>query len=114
VERRKHLRLYGAYPVRVRGADASGRHFDATSLVDNVGSGGLYLQLPRSVGVGARLVAVVRLTGGLRIAARGHVLREEARGYGLSGVGVRFTKTRMLPSNWGKSAPQVLDVNVMG
>lgn len=98
MERRKHTRLYGAYAVRVRGVDASGRRFDATSLADNVGTGGLYLRMPRAVGKGIRLFAVVWLTGDLRIAARGHVLREEARDHGLLGIAVCFTSARILPS----------------
>jgi PilZ domain len=98
VERRKHVRLYGAYAVRVRGVDASGRRFETTSLVDNVSTGGLYLRLPRRVGEGTRLFAVVQLTDSLRIAARGRVLREEARGHGLFAVAVRFTSARVLPS----------------
>jgi hypothetical protein len=97
VERRKHVRLYGAYGVRVRGVDASGRRFHATSLVDNVSTGGLHLRMPGPVGEGTRLFAVVQLTDSLRIAARGYVLREEARDHGLFAVAVRFTRARTLP-----------------
>jgi hypothetical protein len=84
--------------MRVRGVDAAGQAFDTTSLADNIGAGGLYFQLPRSLARDARLFTLVRLTGGLSIVARGHVLREESRGYGLSGMAVRFTSARVLPA----------------
>jgi hypothetical protein len=95
-ENRRAPRLSGAFLMRVRGVDVEGQAFDTTSLADNICADGLYFQLPRTQAKGAQLFAVVRLTGGLTIAARGHVLRKESRDYGLSGIAVRFTKARVL------------------
>jgi hypothetical protein len=97
MECREQVCLYGAYAVRIRGVDAAGRCFEATSLADNISRGGLYLRMPRPVGEGTRLFAVVELTDSLRIAARGQVLREEAADHGLFGIAVRFTSARILP-----------------
>ena len=95
---RRAFRLTGAFLMRVRGVDAAGQAFDTTSLADNICADGLYFQLPRSQARGARLFTVVRLTDGLTIAARGHVLRKESKDYGLLGIAVRFTKARVLPA----------------
>jgi hypothetical protein len=82
--------------MRLRGVDSAGQPFDATSLADNICADGLYVQLPQSKARGGRLFAIVQVTGGLSIAARGHVLRRETKDYGLSGVAVRFTRARLL------------------
>jgi hypothetical protein len=95
-ENRRAYRVNGAFLMRVRGVDAAGQVFDTTSFADNICADGLYFQLPRSQARGARLFAVVRLTGDLIIAARGHVLRKESKDYGLSGIAVRFTRARVL------------------
>lgn len=97
-ENRKASRLCGTFPMRVRGVDAAGQAFDTTSLADNISAGGLYFQLPRSQARDAQLFTVVRLTDGVTIAARGHVLREESKDYGLSGIAVRFSSARLLPA----------------
>jgi hypothetical protein len=96
VESRRVSRLYGAFPMRVRGVDANGKAFDATSIADNLCADGLYFQLPRAQARGARLFTVIRLTCGLSIAAWGHVLRRESVDHGLSGIAVRFARTRLL------------------
>jgi hypothetical protein len=93
---RRNIRLDGAFPVRVRGVDALGRHFKATTLADSFSPSGLYLQLPRSVGKGARLFTLMQLPGGAIVAARGKVLREEQKPHGLFGLAVRFTRARLL------------------
>jgi len=97
MDMRKSARVYGSFPVRMRGFDVYGRAFRANSLVDNISSSGLYTQLPRSVAEGSKLFATVRLLGGTTIAARGRVTRVEKRPHGLTGVAVRFTRTRLLP-----------------
>ena len=97
MDMRKSARVYGSFPVRMRGFDESGLTFKANSLVDNISSGGLYMQLARPVAEGSRLFAVVELVSGATIAARGVVARVEPRPHGLSGVAVRFTRTRLLP-----------------
>jgi hypothetical protein len=94
---RKSARVYGSFPIRMRGFDGSGCMFKANSLVDNISAGGLYVQVGRPPGEGSRLFAVVQLVSGATIAARGFVARVESRAHGLSGVAVRFTRTRLLP-----------------
>jgi hypothetical protein len=94
---RKSARVYGSFPIRMRGFDGSGCMFKANSLVDNISAGGLYMQVGRPLGEGSRLFAVVELVSGATIAARGLVSRVEPRPHGLSGVAVRFTRTRLLP-----------------
>jgi hypothetical protein len=95
-EKRRSPRVQGSFPVRLRGFDESGLKFGASSLVDNISSGGLYLQLSRPVAAGSRLFAVVGIASGARIAAKGDVTRVERRPHGLCGVAVRFTQTRLL------------------
>jgi len=95
-ENRRTSRLSGAFPLRVRGVDAAGKAFDSTSLADNICAGGLYFQIPRPLARNASLLAVIRVTGRLAIVAQGHVLREESRHHGLSGMAVQFTRTRLL------------------
>lgn len=97
MDKRNSARVYGSFPVRIRGFDVSGSSFQADSLADNISSGGLYVQLGRPVAEGSRLFAVVRLVGAVTIAARGRVVRVEQRPHGLSGVTVRFTRSRLLP-----------------
>ncbi len=96
MEMRKSARVCGSFPVRMHGIDDSGYPFKANSLVDNISSGGLYMQLGRHLAVGSRLFVVVQLVVGATIAARGRVARVERRPHGLCGVAVRFTRTRLL------------------
>ncbi len=109
MDMRRSTRVCGSFPVRMRGFDESGCAFEANSLVDNISSGGLYMQFARAVAEGSRLFAVVQMVSGASIAARGVVARIEPRPHGLSGVAVRFTRTRLLPSQraatpWAPSA----------
>jgi hypothetical protein len=98
MDMRKSSRVYGCFPVRIHGFDECGREFRANSLVDNLSAGGLYLQLGRRVAEGSRFFGVVRFVTGATIAACGVVARVEPLGYGLTGVAVRFTRTRLLPA----------------
>lgn len=95
-ESRKQVRTYGAFPLRIRGDDRSGEHFELTSLADNVSTGGFYAQLPRAVDRGAALFALVSLPGGSQVAARGVVLRVEPKPFGLYGMAVQFRQARLL------------------
>lgn len=96
-DRRAAPRIHGALPVRVRGVTASSEVFETHTLADNLSPGGLYLQLPRALLPGCKLFTVTRLPGGVVVAARGAVVRTESKPHGLSGVAVRFTRTRLLP-----------------
>jgi hypothetical protein len=97
VERRAEKRLKGIFPVRVRGITASGQLFEMHTLADNISEGGLYLQLPYALHVGMSLFALVRLPGGASLAARGRIVREEAKQTGLSGIAVCFSHRRLIP-----------------
>ena len=94
---RKSIRVHGCFPAWIRGFDKSGRAFHESFLVDNISSGGLFVQLNRPVAEGSRLFAAVQLASGATIAARGLVSRVEQRPHNLTGVAVRFTRARLLP-----------------
>ena len=96
-EQRAQHRIHGVFPVRVRGVTSGGQPFETHTLADNISSGGLYLQLPRLLPHGARLFTLTRLPGGARLAARGRVLRAESKEHELSGLAVRFSRSRLLP-----------------
>jgi hypothetical protein len=103
-ERRRTERSYATHPVLVRGADAEGCRFRATTVVDDLSAGGLYMQLPQRVNPGAPLLMEIRFVDAtrgstgewLRIASRGIVRRAEERPPGLWGLGVEFTSYRLL------------------
>jgi hypothetical protein len=94
---RKNIRVYGSFPVRLRGIDTAGCPFQVGSRVDNISSGGLHMELGRPVAEGSRMFTLVRLAIGAAIAAQGQVTRVEQGPQGLSGVALRFTHTRLLP-----------------
>jgi hypothetical protein len=98
MDMRKTARVYGSFPVRMRGFDESGRVFKTNSLVDNLSAGGLFMQIGRRVAEGSRLFVLVRFMTGAIVAARGVAVRIEQRPHGLFGVAVRFTHARLLPS----------------
>jgi len=98
VDRRKNVRVFGAFAVRMRGIDESGTRFQATALVDNISSSGLYMQMSRLLSERSKLFLLVQLLSGPAVAALGEVARTETRPYGLYGVAVRFSHTRLLPS----------------
>jgi hypothetical protein len=97
MDRRKSVRVYGSFPIHMRGVDEFGCGFDANTLVDNISGGGLYMQLARPVGEGSKLFAAVQLSNGVTITARGFAIRVEKRPFGLTGVAMRFTRTRLFP-----------------
>jgi hypothetical protein len=97
IEMRKNARVYGCFPVRLHGIDASGCPILGGTIVDNIGAGGLYMQLNQPVPEGSRMFAVVWLVSGAAIAGTGQVTRVERRPHGLSGVAVHFRRTRLLP-----------------
>jgi len=103
VERRGLPRVQIAYPATVRGIDANGEAFEISTLIDNLGAGGLFVYLPRPISKGVQLFAVVRLATALgdavpvpRIATRGVVVRTEPAQDGGCGVALAFTQHRFL------------------
>jgi hypothetical protein len=101
-ERRLSPRVETSYPVRLKGMESGGRRFKEETLVQNLSSGGLYLQLSRAVPIGSDVALVARLSTtpeelatGVRLAARGTVLRVEPKPDGAFGVAVKFNQRRV-------------------
>lgn len=101
-ERRLSPRVEAAYPVRLKGIESGGRRFKEETLVENLSSGGLYLRLSRTVPIGSDVALVARLSTtpeetatGVRLAARGTVLRLEPKPDGGYGVAVKFKQRRV-------------------
>ena len=101
-ERRLSPRVEAAYPVRLKGIESGGRRFKEETLVENLSSGGLYLRLTRAVPIGSDVALVARLSitpeeiaTGVRLAARGTVLRVEPQPDGVYGVAVKFNQRRV-------------------
>jgi len=97
IERRRLPRICESFPVKVRGEDADAERFDIDAVLDNIGSAGLYLRLPRKVELGANLLVVVRLSSSQdrsvfapNVAIHGEVLRAEPQPNGRFGVAVGF------------------------
>jgi len=97
-------RLYGRFRVRVRGRDAAGNRFKVTTVLENIGGGGLYVLLDREVEGGAPLSVFVSFStlppeefvSAPRLCALGRVVRAEAQPGGLCGVAVSFTRHRFV------------------
>ena len=91
------------FPVRVRSTDANGKPFEVDAVVDNLGTGGLYMRLPRLLAANAEVVAVISLfpsrevpSQNARVAIRGTVLRSEPQADGTCGVAVGFSSYRFV------------------
>jgi hypothetical protein len=102
-ERRLRPRIYERFPLRVRGSYASGERFDVETVLDNIGSKGLYVRLARDIEPGSDLFVVVRLSAANngqvfapRVAIHGEVLRTEPQADGLYGVAIEFHHRRFL------------------
>lgn len=95
-ERRHETRLYSSYPLRVRVKTPEGQVITSHTLADNVCSGGLYFQWPQALPIGRHIFALIHLPSGIRIAARGRILRNENQPYGLTGMAIRFSHTRVI------------------
>lgn len=95
MEQRQHIRLYGNYSIQVRIAEPNER-LNFFTVTDNIGEGGLYMQIPHTVDVGASLFLVVGLPTGAKLASFGRVLRTEPKSHGLFGIAVQFWRSRLL------------------
>ena len=96
-ERRLETRLYGLYPLQVRVKNSEGQAITSHTVADNLCSGGLYFQFPQSLSADERLFVLIQLPEGIRIAARGRILRHESQPYGLTGMSIRFSQARVFP-----------------
>lgn len=102
-ERRDKPRVNVPFPARMRGVDIDGQAFEQDALLDNIGPGGLYLRLTRSIQPGTQVSVAVRLSTAPagtvpapRLAARGVVLRAEPQPDGTYGIAVAFERRRIL------------------
>jgi len=96
-ERRLETRLHGLYPLQVRVKNLKGQAITSHTIADNICSGGLYFQFPQSFPTDAQLFVLIQLPEGIRIAARGRILRHESQPYGLTGMSIRFSQARDFP-----------------
>lgn len=103
VERRGKPRLYKAFPVKVRGVNAGGEAFEASTVVDNISSTGIYLRLAENVDLGAKLLVAVTLSGASTdavpaptVVVKGEVLRVESQPDAMLGVAIGITKRRFV------------------
>jgi hypothetical protein len=67
VERRKGRRHNLTWPVRVIGIDSASAHFDETTTLENLSSGGAFLYLNVCPQVGAKLSITIKLPLGNQI-----------------------------------------------
>ena len=100
-ERRGEPRIHLPFFARVRGVDAEGRSFAVDAIVDNLSSGGFFLQVPFRVNTGDKLSTVIRLSispvgDAVRVAAQGLVLRVEPKPDEMYGLAVSFIQYRCL------------------
>ncbi len=98
-ERRQKPRIHEPFPARVRGIDWRGDPFEVEAVLDNVSAGGLYMRIKRRMEAGVKLFVLFRLATrltpqakGLRVAARGRLLRSELQPDGAFGVAVAFER----------------------
>lgn len=101
LERRAKARVSVPFKAAVQGTDAEGDHFEATTILDNLGPGGLYLRLTREVRSGSRLLVNVDMDRqgeapaglGFGLEVYGLVRRVDPLPGGAYGVAVSFTSS---------------------
>jgi PilZ domain-containing protein len=103
LDRREKPRISQPFPIKVLGVGTRGKAFNVDTIVINLSTGGVYLQLPRFVRPGTKLFVLIRMTTtqsekapGPQVAAHGRVLRAEPRPEGLCGLAIAFTSYRFL------------------
>lgn len=100
MERRRKPRIYEPFPATVRGVDESSHSFEATTVLDNLSTGGLYLRLPQRVGKEAEVSVISRLSTvpeqGAVVAMRGRVVRSEPQADGSCGIAVMIKQRQFL------------------
>ncbi len=103
IDRRRNLRIYEHFALKVRGVDAEGEKFDIDTVIENLSSGGLYFRLNQRVALGERLFFVIYMLTVREeqrtapvVAAHGKVIRSESKDVGSYGMGVAFYHHRFL------------------
>ena len=103
-ERRAKARVSVPFQAMVHGTDVEGSHFEVTTVLDNLGPGGLYVRLTREVQVGAKLLVTIHIDcheGGpaehsLCLEVYGPVRRVDTQPGGTYGLAVSFTNSVLL------------------
>ena len=118
LERRLKPRIYDDFVAKVRGIDASQERFVEHTVVENLSASGLYMKLPRRVGLEARILIILHLLFPsvepeieLLVAFRGVVIREEQQCGQMCGVAIRFTHYRFLSKESSESFFETLALN---
>ncbi|MEI7840814.1 MAG: PilZ domain-containing protein [Methylococcaceae bacterium] len=93
---RRDKRIYGVFPVFLRGNDVGEHKIKTQTIVDNISQGGLFLQLPQFLSCGTTLFTLVKLPNNIFLAAKGEIVRVENKEHELKGFGVRFKQTRLI------------------
>lgn len=103
MERRRSLRISAPFPVRVRGISSTGRRLEFYTELENLGAGGLFLNVTQDIRDWKRLRMILwlSLTGNPEtpapvVAARAEVLRIEAQPDQRLGFAVAFTRHRFV------------------
>jgi hypothetical protein len=103
VERRKKPRIYTPFHARVCGVNSSGEAFEASTVLDNMSSGGLYLRVEQDVSKGTQLLVTIRLSTKridlvpvANVAVKGIVLRIEEQTNGTYGLGISIHSRRFV------------------
>lgn len=102
-ERRGKPRIFTPFPSVVEGVDEQGEGFKYKTVLDNVSASGAYLRLTRPLEIGTEMLilitvstSVVGLSPGLLVKISSRVLRVEPKIGGAYGLGVTFTRRRIL------------------
>lgn len=104
LERRAKPRVSVPFQATVQGTDWDGVHFEAATVLDNLGPGGLYLRLIREVRVGSRLLVNVYMDrheevpqeDGFGLEVYGLVKRVDPVAGGAFGVAMSFNNSVLL------------------
>jgi PilZ domain-containing protein len=99
-ERRVKPRIRRPFPATVTGVDADGREFAIETQLANMSSSGLYLRIPRRLGIGDRLNFIIRFSNefgtGATAAVLGRVVRVEPGLDGLNGFGLGIMEYKFI------------------
>ena len=103
VERRIKPRIYRPFHAMVRGVNAGGEAFEASTVLDNMSSGGLYLRVEQNVMQGAEISVIIRLSTKTtdpipvaNVAVEGVVVRNDVQPSGLYGLGISISTRRFV------------------
>ena len=103
VERRIKPRIYRPFHAMVRGVNAGGEAFEASTVLDNMSSGGLYLRVEQNVMQGAEISVIIRLSTRTtdpipvaNVAVEGVVVRNDVQPSGLYGLGISISTRRFV------------------